>query len=80
MTLRQADPFLIGGAIALAVITIVIAQIGWVGPQVALIGNMVAAGVVFARRSTVQRWLRPHPGRGSSTAARRVTEVVSERS
>jgi hypothetical protein len=80
MTMRQADPFVLGGAVALALVTIVLAQIGWVGPQVALIGNMIAVGVVFIRRATVQRWLRPHGARGASTGARRVTEVVTERS
>lgn len=81
MTLRQSDAVLIGGAITLAVITIVLAALGWVGPQVALIGNIIAAGVVFVRRQTVQRWMsRPQRTQRASTGARRHTEVVGERS
>lgn len=77
----RADGLLIAGAVVLAVSTIVLAQVGLVAPAVAVIGNAVAASVVFVRRTAVKRWMqRPQAARRTSTAARRMTEVVGERS
>ena len=80
MNRQRFDIGLLGAAGALAVLTIVIAQIGWVGPQVAIIGNVVAATIVVVLRNTVRSLLNPQSRRSASTAARRVTEVIAERS
>ena len=74
-----AVPALVG-AVLLAIGSILLVEFATVPPVTALIANLVAVLIVWHFRSTVRRMFRAQAGGRTSTAARRVTTVITERS
>jgi UPF0716 family protein affecting phage T7 exclusion len=71
-------------ALALAVVftiaSVALALAGFISPVIALLVNIAAVSVVWWCRATVARLFRPQFGAESSTGARRVTEILLDRS